>query len=170
MDVIIREVRSQDASQLLTVLKQMDQESDYMILDEHIYERTTDQLTHYLTQLITSSHYLLLVACYQDQLIGVASVKGFDEPALAHIGEVGIGLLAEFQHMGLGTALLEEVLIWAEEMGTIKRLELRVHVDNLPAIKLYQKIGFKSEARLTYGMGMKNGELADVWQMSYLLA
>ena len=50
------------------------------------------------------------------------------------------GILPDFQGMGLGTELAERSLEWIREMGY--QVKLEVHKKNLPARKLYEKLGF----------------------------
>ena len=65
------------------------------------------------------AHNLLLLAIYEGTIIGTASVKDPDSQfRLSHVGEVGISILQEYWGMGLGTLMLEEIIIsWAEGNG-----------------------------------------------------
>ncbi len=52
------------------------------------------------------------------------------------------------QGQGIGTALMEAAIELADKWLNLVRLELTVYTDNEPAIKLYQKFGFKIEGTL----------------------
>ena len=52
-----------------------------------------------------------------------------------------------WQKMGVGTALLQCLLEWAEANALIEKVGLAVFSDNLPAINLYRKFGFIEEGR-----------------------
>lgn len=53
---------------------------------------------------------------------------------------IDIALLPEFRGKGLGTRLLNDVILDAQE----KQLSVRIHVEkNNPALTLYQRLGFK---------------------------
>ncbi len=59
-------------------------------------------------------------------------------------GEIYIGgmqILPEYRGMGIGTALLESLI--EESNKTIKPIRLEVFHNNLRALHLYEKVGFK---------------------------
>ena len=65
--------------------------------------------------------------------------------AIAHCGSVGMGVLPDYRRRGLGEALLRACIAKAKVKG-ITRIELEARADNLPAIRLYEKLGFVHEA------------------------
>lgn len=84
-------------------------------------------------------------ACWMRLLppgIGLASVDDMTP-------QLGIALLPEFQHKGIGRPMLLAALQAAREMG-YKQVSLTVHPQN-PAIAMYERCGFvKREIRNTY--------------------
>ncbi|CAK7027057.1 GNAT family N-acetyltransferase [Tissierella sp.] len=58
------------------------------------------------------------------------------------IPELGIALRAEYRGKGSGTALLRKFFDELKEKG-IRQISLSVDPDNLAAMKLYQKFGFR---------------------------
>ena len=69
-------------------------------------------------------------------------------PRRKHVGYIGMAVLEEWQGQGVGTALMEAAIDLAENWLNLTRIELEVIVDNKPAIKLYEKWGFKIEGTL----------------------
>jgi ribosomal protein S18 acetylase RimI-like enzyme len=59
-----------------------------------------------------------------------------------HCADLGIGVLKEFQNLGLGTALLGQCLDQAVKIG-IWNLRLTVRSFNRPGVKLYERLGFE---------------------------
>jgi putative acetyltransferase len=51
----------------------------------------------------------------------------------------------DWQGKGVGTALMQEAVNLADKWLNLTRLELEVHTDNEPAIRLYKKFGFNIE-------------------------
>ncbi|WP_438347963.1 GNAT family N-acetyltransferase [Paenibacillus sp. FA6] len=58
------------------------------------------------------------------------------------IPELGMAIMPEYRGRGIGTALLKRLFDGMKERG-IKRISLSVDPNNLAAVKLYQRFGFK---------------------------
>ena len=66
----------------------------------------------------------------------------------AHAAGLGMMVHADYQHRGVGTALMEAAVELAERWMGITRLELEVYTDNAAGIALYRKFGFEIEGTL----------------------
>lgn len=66
---------------------------------------------------------------------------------MAHIADLGIGVVKKYRRIGLAQAIFNEALRKARGKG-IEIIKLCALADNAPAISLYRKLGFKREAVL----------------------
>ena len=57
-----------------------------------------------------------------------------------------VAVFPESRKKGVGTALLERVFSLAKDMG-LSFVSLEVRESNIPAISLYEKLGFKQEGK-----------------------
>lgn len=169
VEVTLREAIPEDAEELLLVSQHIAEETDFLIMDEVGLGLNAEMLSLQLADLYESESNLLLLAFADEKIVGMASVKAAPEYTVAHIGEVGISILKEFWGIGLGTALMDEVLYWSENASPLRRLELTVQQRNERAVHLYQKFGFKTEALMERGARDINGEFLDVLLMSKLI-
>jgi ribosomal protein S18 acetylase RimI-like enzyme len=64
----------------------------------------------------------------------------------AHVGNLGMGVLASYRGQGLGRHLLTQTLVRARELG-LERVELSVLHDNVAAYALYERLGFLVEGQ-----------------------
>ena len=69
---------------------------------------------------------------------------------------------AEWRRMGVGRALLQSLLDWAEASQPIEKVGLAVFSDNLPAIGLYKMFGFIEEGRQLKHIKMGPNEYQDL--------
>jgi ribosomal protein S18 acetylase RimI-like enzyme len=84
------------------------------------------------------------VAVSNSRVIGWCDVIPLQRPLHAHVGVLGMGVLAEFRGRGVGKALMLAAIEKAKTIG-ITRIELIVREENERAIGLYRKIGFVVE-------------------------
>jgi putative acetyltransferase len=107
------------------------------------------------------------VALDGDQVIGWADIFPAWAHAVAHTGTLGMGLLPAWRGQGLGRALLLACIAKARAKG-ITRVSLQARADNTAAIRLYEAVGFRHEARLQGAMRF-DGVYFDALQMSLWL-
>jgi len=78
------------------------------------------------------------------KIMGWCDITALNRPVFAHIGSLGIGVLAPYRGQGLGKALIAAALKQAKLKG-LTRIELTVRENNKSAIALYEKFGFVTE-------------------------
>jgi L-phenylalanine/L-methionine N-acetyltransferase len=108
-----------------------------------------------------------LVACVGEEIVGQLTLSVYTNPRTRHSGHFGIAVRDDWQGRGVGTALMEACLDLAGNGLNLSRLDLRVYVDNAPAIALYKKFGFEIEGthkRFVY----RDGEYVDAHVMARL--
>lgn len=66
-------------------------------------------------------------------------------PRRKHSASFGIAVHPDYQGLGVGKALMDEMINLCDNWLNIIRLELKVNIDNAIAIKLYKKCGFEEE-------------------------
>jgi L-phenylalanine/L-methionine N-acetyltransferase len=109
---------------------------------------------------------LALVAVLEATPIGFASLRKLNNsPRQAHVRALGVLVASQAQGQGVGSALLHDLIDWADNWAQVRRIELRVNVDNFHAIALYQKCGFVEEGRLR-GECFRAGKYVDVLAMA----
>ena len=108
-----------------------------------------------------------LVACAGEEVVGQLTLSVYMNPRTRHSGHFGIAVRDDWQGRGVGTALMDACLDLADNWLNLSRLDLRVYVDNAPAIALYERFGFEIEGthkRFAY----RDGEYVDAHVMARL--
>lgn len=84
-----------------------------------------------------------------------------------HVMGLGMAVARAAQGQGVGTALMQALMDWADRWAQVLRIELNVYTDNAPAIALYRRFGFRVEGTHR-GYAMRDGVYADVLAMARL--
>jgi putative acetyltransferase len=107
-----------------------------------------------------------LVACVDDEVVGQLSLRTFpDRPRRRHAGKIGMAVRDDWQGKGIGTALMKAAIELADNWLNLTRLELTVWTDNVPAIRLYEKLSFVTEGTLVQ-YAFRDGRFADCFMMA----
>jgi putative acetyltransferase len=105
------------------------------------------------------------VAEIDGKVVGNLGFEICKNPRRRHVGHIGMGVMDDYQGKGVGTALMDALITLADNWLNIRRIELTVYTDNLAAIKLYEKFGFKTEGEAE-DFAFKNGKYVNVFNMA----
>jgi putative acetyltransferase len=102
-----------------------------------------------------------------ERIIARLSLARELHPASRHVADLGLMVAAGYRRRGVGRALLDQAVVWAESVG-VRKLELHVFPWNAPAIALYESFGFEREGvrRAHY---LRDGVPVDAILMALLL-
>lgn len=106
-----------------------------------------------------------IVACMGDEVVGHLSLSVYMNPRTRHTGHFGIAVRDDWQGKGVGTELMKACVDLADKWLGLTRLDLRVYVDNEPAISLYKKFGFEIEGTHKR-FAFRDGEYVDALVMA----
>ena len=86
ISLTIREAQPNDASELLAMMQQVEEETDFLVMDEQGMELTPEALALSIEYLQDSNNNLLLLACMGQKITGVFSVKAGEQYRISHVG------------------------------------------------------------------------------------
>jgi RimJ/RimL family protein N-acetyltransferase len=161
----IRHLVPDDAPAMLDFFRRTGGESDFVTFGAEGLPRTVEQERAIIEHLTTADNGLSIVAVDGERIVGSMRFEPGNRPRTRHGGEFGIAVLAEYNGHGVGRALLECLIDWAEGTGIIRKLDLRVRADNVRAIRLYESLGWTVEGRITRDMLMPDGTFHDALYM-----
>lgn len=104
---------------------------------------------------------------------GVLRGHAFLDPLATHVhGVMHVFLLTIVVHpghleRGIGTAMLGDLLAWAQRDARVGKVELNVRAGNLRAQALYRKFGFVEEARFRRRVRRQDGVFEDDLGMAW---
>ncbi|MBS2968581.1 GNAT family N-acetyltransferase [Metabacillus sp. KIGAM252] len=163
---MIRPLLIEYASSHLELLIALDQQTDTLLYEHG--ERSSDS-ADYRNRLSASLNKQLFIWVSEDQdgFHGHLAVLPCQLNRNRHKASVVIGLLPEYQNMGIGGKLMDTAVAWSKLQG-LHRLELTVMTHNEPAIALYKKKKFSLEGTVRHSL-LVNGEWVDEYIMGRLL-
>jgi len=141
---LIRFAEPRDAEAIIDHVNEVGAEQVYIMTER--FSMSVGEEEDYLRNLDRREN-LYLVALIDGRLVGSADVNRGRQSKNAHTASLGIAIRREARGLGLGRAMLEEMLRWAKSAG-VRKLTLGVFATNESAIALYRQLGFKEEARL----------------------
>jgi len=145
----IREAKPEDAEAILTTLKKIGGESDYLVIDANGVPLTLEQEKEYLEKNLKSVNNKTFIGIVDNQIIATCGLTASNRERVKHNVVIGISILKDFWHLGVGTHLMEYVINYCHMTKEIRNIELEVRADNVHAIHLYEKLGFKYVGKFT---------------------
>jgi len=109
-----------------------------------------------------------IVALYKDKIVGHAQIFKLPHPRRKGTGDLVIYLHQDLHNVGLGTAMIGELIALARTEG-LHRIGLSVVADNKLAIHLYEKFGFKNEGLKKDAYFGEDGKYHDELMMSLII-
>jgi RimJ/RimL family protein N-acetyltransferase len=143
----VRNAEAADAAEVLAFRKIVADETEFLMGAADEIRRGIAQQAEHLQATLLSPVDLLVLAEVEGRVAGVAGLEGSRLRRFAHGVTLGIAVRREFWRLGLGRALMESLLLWADTHGVV-RVALEVVETNTPAIRLYASLGFEHEGRL----------------------
>ncbi|MHA6528897.1 GNAT family N-acetyltransferase [Paenibacillus sp. BAC0078] len=163
MIVTLRKLVPADAAELLNLQHRLDEESAFMLLEPDERQTGIQQVEEMINCFANAETSILIGAEADGRLAGYLSVRGGSVRRNRHSAYIVIGILEQYQGMGIGSGLFKEMESWAKETGIV-RLELTVMIHNKRALALYSKNGFEIE-----GTKKKSLKVNDEWVDEYYM-
>lgn len=147
--ILIREARTQDAEEIIEVVKEYVEESDFIPYIKGEFNPTIEEEINWIQSLNNQPNSLLLFAICDNKIVGNISLNGSQRQMMKHTACIGIGVLKEWRHLGIGSVLFECAIRWAKANPVIERLWLETYSNNEIGLSTYRKFGFEEEGRQT---------------------
>lgn len=141
--VVIRQAEINDAEQLLQCIKIYIPQSDFIPKLEQEIKLTLQQEKDWINSFLINDNSLLLVAEYENQIIGNIDLTGSQRKIMEHTAVIGMGMFKDWRNSGLGTELLFATIDWAKQNQILELIWLQVYTENKLGLHLYRKMGFE---------------------------
>jgi len=140
MNIEIVHASPTDAAALLDHLKLVGGETDNLTFGAEGLPFSVEAEAEYLARMEGSANNFMLLAKADGHIIGNASLSRLPR-RMSHRGELAVAVAREYWGQGVGTRLMKEIIVLAEE-NAFEAVDLQVRSDNVRAVRLYEKLGF----------------------------
>lgn len=140
--IVIREAQISDAAELITVVKEYIEESEFIPYTKGEFNPTLEEEEKWIQSFLDNKNSLLLVAIHQGRIIGNIDFSGLQQKIMYHTARLGMGMLSAWKNLGVGSLLLSNAIEWAKSNSPLEIIYLEVYANNEGGLALYRKYGF----------------------------
>lgn len=140
--IVIREAQINDAQEMVTVVKEYIEESEFIPYIKGEFDPTIDEEKKWIQSFLDNENSLLLVATHHGQIIGNIDLTGLQQKIMYHVARLGMGMLSGWQGCGVGSLLLENAIKYAKSNSPLEIIYLEAYANNQAGLALYKKYGF----------------------------
>jgi RimJ/RimL family protein N-acetyltransferase len=140
----IRQAKPEDASCALDFFRQVRAQSPYLLLESGEGIQDVEFQCRQFRRMRHEQDQVVYLAFHKSRPIGFVGVRRGCFRRNAHTASLAVAVDARYQRLGIGSLLMQAALAWAHAQ-TVRRVELTVATQNVGAIALYERHGFKAE-------------------------
>lgn len=136
-----------DGPEVLALYERVLREDRYFVSTLDELDDTPDGMAGRIRRLNAADNSLFLIAKLNKSLAGALKLQGGALRRCRHTAALEIFVDPALRGAGVGRALMDAAIQWAEETPALSRVCLTVFDDNARAIRLYRAMGFVEEGR-----------------------
>jgi len=140
--IILRKPKLEDATKMNEYYNQVGGESDNLLYGKNEYHLNEEQQINNIKKINSDENSFMILACMNDNILGIGMIHNFINKRIAHNSQIYLSVKKDYWGLGLGTAILQEIVNFANTNPIIKNISLGVKATNENAIKMYEKLGF----------------------------
>ena len=159
----IRLIKESDLRSYYRLFLKLDEETNFRLYEVGERPHNQNLFSTEIREFLKRPNCNIFLAEEEGQLVGYLQAIGRSARRIRHVVSVNIAILQAYTGKGIGAELFAALETWAKDKG-IKRLELSVMLNNLPAQKLYSRLGYINEGT-KHGSMCVNGEYIDEFYM-----
>ena len=154
-----------DAPEMVRFLSETLGETPFMLRYPEELRLTEEQERATLERSLANPDELLIFCELEGRIAGTCHISFMSGIKTRHRASVGIVLRQSCWSLGIGTAMLRELIAVARGREGVKQVELQFIEGNTRARALYEKLGFRVVGILPDAVRLKDGTLLNEYHM-----
>lgn len=160
--LVIGEATSRDALPLLALKREILDEREWFITLPEELTVTLDEQVAFVREVRDAPNSIVLVARRErGQVVGAVTLLGGVLARTRHTARLEILVSPAHRGRGIGRALMQAAIEWAEANPVLEKIGLSVFATNERAIALYRSMGFVEEGRRPREYRLEDGSWRD---------
>jgi len=102
-----------------------------------------------------SERFVILIATHEDAIVGMLDLSAGERPDDRHAGRFGMSVAKAWRRRGVGRRLLSAAIDEAKGWPGFCRIELECAPWNIPAVALYESLGFVLEGQRRKALNLR---------------
>lgn len=159
--VTLKSAEPKDAQKMIDYMRLAFSETDFLLRNPDEVTFTLEQEEGILQGMLENPRAMMLCAMAEGRVVAAANLGPVGSlRKVRHRANLGISVLKAFWGQGLGSLLMQEIILSARAMGYLQ-LGLQVAADNARAIRLYERCGFVRVGCIPQAFRLDNGQYQD---------
>ncbi len=151
-------VTDSEAAAMMKFLSTCAEETEFIIRYPEECTETPAQEAVYLDSINQSENRLMIVCEIDGEIAGNCQIVFNNKIKTRHRAEIMIGILQKYWGLGIGTAMIEEMIRIAESRQ-VRQIELEYIEGNERGRRLYEKMGFVQYGERPDAICFKDGTM-----------
>lgn len=159
-----------EAAQMIDYLKRVCAETEYLAsYPEELDGMTVEGEQAWLQGGLDSPDEMIINCSVDGKLAANCNISFYGKMKMRHRAIIGIAVFREYWGLGIGSAMIAELIAAARAREGVEILELEVYDENDRAIALYRKMGFEQVSVIPQAIRLRDGRyLGEVKMFRYL--
>lgn len=154
--------------EIFKLIKTLSDESDNFPFNSDDFGMTPQNIENFISYLNSRENSVFYIAEIDGEIIGLGYLEGGRRSRTAHCSNLGLGVLAKYNNLGIGSIITNSLVSYASDGEHIAKIDLQVRMDNRGAIKMYKKCGFMLEGKNARALFIE-GEFYDYINMGLIV-
>mgnify|MGYP001954938568 CR=1 FL=1 len=141
--IILKTPSPSDATNMINYFNVIGGESDYLLFGKNEFRFSLEDEKKHIEKINADVGSCIIIGLIDNHIVTCAQLIRYQRERIAHNGSLSISVKKEYWGEGIATIVLDEIIKYAKLCKKIRNIKISVNSENIRAISLYVKFGFK---------------------------